>query len=169
MKHVPSCAAAEPPGGARRSALLRFFVLGACAACSVTPQSPGPGGAGSASRRTASATTKTFYSQLTTGGNFGPWNDSTSIPDPGEGFRNGCAVYAGGYVFVLSGNRNKNPSVYVSAVHADGVLSNWGTTSPIPPPGSLQSAGCTVGSNGFVYLAGGTDQAVNTLYYAQLQ
>ncbi len=62
--------------------------------------------------------------------------------------------------------------MFVSQVHADGILSNWSTTSAIPPPGSLQAAGCAVGKNGYVYLAGGldqsTDQAVNTLYFAKL-
>ena len=115
---------------------------------------------------------KTFYSKLEADGNFGTWNDSTSLPDPGgQGYRNGCAIYAGGYVYVVDGSRNEDPSVFVSAVDGDGILSNWATTSPIPPPGSLQSAGCVLGSNGYVYLAGGidqsTDQAVNTFYYAR--
>src|SRR5262249_24694065 len=97
----------------------------------------------------------------------------TSLPDPdGQGYRNGCAVQAGGYVFLLTGSRNEDPSVFVTAVHADGILSNWTTTAPIPPPASMQSAGCTVGSNGFVYLGGrldqSTDHTVNPFYYAKL-
>ncbi|HXS99948.1 MAG TPA: T9SS type A sorting domain-containing protein [Elusimicrobiota bacterium] len=95
-----------------------------------------------------------YSSQVNADGSLGPWLAQKPLP---QGVYTHAAV-SNGTLYVLGGTVNGGNdianTVYYAQINADGTLSDWATTSPLPTPVSNHTAAV---ANGHVFVLGGWD------------
>ena len=99
---------------------------------------------------------------------------SSTTPLPSAVFYNGAAVN-NGYIYSLGGQNVAGgaitSTVYYSKPNADGTISNWSSTTPLPHSAISQR---NVVNNGYIYSIGGFDstvaccQVTSSVFYAKL-
>lgn len=102
------------------------------------------------------------YTSMNSDGSIKAWANTTPLP---VALQNHTMIAYDGYLYVIGGvmeTNEKVPTVYFSAIHEDGTLTAWETTSSLP---RAMSGYSTLESNGYIYLIGGSSSAS---YYSRI-
>jgi hypothetical protein len=96
--------------------------------------------------------TKKFvqFTSANADGSLNPWENTTPLP---EAVQEHMMIAYDGYLYVIGGRNEKDAwqtTIYFSAIHPDGTLADWKTTTPLPPRALLGSA--VFESAGYLYL-----------------
>lgn len=92
------------------------------------------------------------YTSVKSDGSLNPWAYTTSLP---VAIQDPTMIAYDGYLYVFGGKKENGEwvaTVYFSAIHPDGMLGDWQTTTPLP---QLLYGYSTFETNGYVYLLGG--------------
>ena len=107
---------------------------------------------------TSTLSSNVYSAQIQTNGSLSSWTTQTSLP---------AAIYsqaeaANGYLYVFGGtviNGDILRSVYYTKINADGTLTGWNQTTPLPQPESYFGA---IAANGSIFSVGGYNGTTTT-------
>ncbi len=100
-----------------------------------------------------------LYAKINTDSNLNSWNFTTQLPSPRVGH---TSIIFNGYLYVLGGNDGTNQlsEALYAKINTDGSLDSWNYTTGFTTARSVFSC---VTYNGYLYIMGGMDEALNYL------